>query len=79
MPKALYNKAKRGLIMTLYPDIKVSLHNEEGNKTRIIGAVMTGLRLAEVPDPIVSKFVREAMDCEYENLLKLCMTYVKVV
>ncbi len=58
-------------------DIKVTLVGEDGNAFAVIGRVAKALRKGGHPE-LVDKFKREAMQGDYDNLLRVCMEYVEV-
>ena len=58
-------------------DIEVALVGHEGNAFMVIGVVCKALRVGGRGD-LVDQFKREAMQGDYDNLLRVCMDYVEV-
>lgn len=61
-----------------YPNITVKLVGEDGNAFAIMGRVTSALRRADVPLEERIKFREECMSGNYDNLLRICMTWVYV-
>ena len=61
-----------------YPNITVKLVGEDGNAFAIMGRVTSALRRADVPLEERIKFREECMSDNYDNLLRICMTWVYV-
>lgn len=63
-----------------YPkhDIYVKLIGENGNAFNIIGKVRKEMKRNEIPNNEIDKFINEAMNGDYDNLLRTCMKYVHV-
>lgn len=61
-----------------YPNVTVKLIGEDGNAFLIIGKVKTALRRNKVPTEEIDKYMEEAMNGDYNNLLATTMKWVKV-
>lgn len=61
-----------------YPDINVQLTGRDGNAFAIIGAVSHALRRGKVSKEEQELFMEEAMNGDYDNLLRVCMAWVNV-
>lgn len=61
-----------------YPDITVKLTETDGNAFAIISKVCMHLRRAGVPAKEIDKFCEEAMDGDYNHLLRTCIEWVEV-
>jgi len=59
-------------------DIKVKLIGTDGNAFSLIGKVGNALKKAGVPSEEVSKFTKEAMEGDYNHLLRVAMEWVHV-
>lgn len=60
-----------------YPDVHVQLTGHDSNGAYIIGRVSAALKRAGHPEAAAA-FVREAMDSEYDAMLRLAMRTVAV-
>lgn len=60
-----------------FPEVEVQLTGQDGNGAFIIGTVSKALRRAGHGDQ-VSAFTAEAMDGDYNALLRTCMAWVTV-
>lgn len=61
-----------------YPQVVVQLTGEDGNAGRIMGAVSEGLRRAGVPAAEITEYRRESLLGDYDNLLRVAMSWVTV-
>jgi hypothetical protein len=62
----------------LYPQITVQLVGTDGNAFALVAKVVLALRAAGVGKVTVSCFIEEAMEGEYDQLLRVCMRWVDV-
>jgi len=60
-----------------YPQVTVKLIGEDGNGAGIIGKV-AGVIRREVSPEAASEYVNEAMNCDYNAMLRLTMRTVNV-
>lgn len=61
-----------------YPDVHVRLSGSDGSAVLILGKVSRALRSAGVPDAEIRAFTAEAMDGDYDALLRTAMRWVAV-
>lgn len=61
-----------------YPDINVILVGENGNAYAIIGAVQKAMKRAKIPKAEIVAFKHEAMNGDYDHLLRTAMKWVNV-
>jgi hypothetical protein len=61
-----------------YPNISVNLLGGDGNAFAIIGKVNSALRRGGVPQSQIKKFTNEAMEGDYNHLLRTAMRWVEV-
>jgi hypothetical protein len=61
-----------------YPHVEVRLIGRDGNAFGILGAVGRALRAAGVPQTEVDDFMSEAMEGDYDHLLRTVMGWVEV-
>lgn len=61
-----------------YPEIEVELIGHDGNSYAILGKVIKALRRGNVSPNEVEAFQAEAMDGDYDHLLRTCMKWVNV-
>ena len=64
--------------MVKYPEIEVELTGQDGNAFAIMGAVSTALRKAGVSSDEVKEYTSESMSGDYDNLLRVAMSWVAV-
>ena len=62
-----------------YPEIEVQLTGEDGNAFAILGAVKKALAQGGVSKEERDEFLAEAMNGDYDNLLRVCMAWVTVL
>lgn len=62
----------------LYPDVQVQLSGEDGNAFVIIARIGAALRRAKVPRDRIEEFHKEAMNGDYDNVLRTAMRWVDV-
>jgi hypothetical protein len=60
-----------------FPEVEVQLSGEDGGAFSILARVGTALRRAGHGDQ-VDAFMAEAMDGDYDHLLRTCMAWVVV-
>lgn len=61
-----------------FPDVTVELVGRDGNAFAIMGAVAAALRKAGYADS-VEEYMKEAMDGDYDNLLRVTCQTVNVI
>ena len=59
-----------------YPDIQVRLVGEDGNAFAILGRVTKALKRSNVEKTKRDEFMAEAMNGDYDHLLRTCMAWV---
>lgn len=64
--------------MQKYPEIEVQLTGNDGNAYAIMGAVAKALRENDVPEAEVNAYREESMSGDYNNLLRVAMSWVSV-
>ena len=62
-----------------YENINVNLDGTYGNASEIIFRVTIEMTNNGVPDNEIRKFVKEATEKDYLNLLQVCMRWVNIV
>jgi len=65
--------------MSKYPDIEVELIGQDGNAFYILGAVQNAMRKAGVLDTEIDKYVAEATEGDYNNLLRVTSEWIEIV
>jgi len=61
-----------------YPGVVVQLSGQDGNAFMILGRVRKAMHGYGVPREEIEKFVEEAMDGDYDEMLRTCMRWVQV-
>ena len=61
-----------------YPDIKVALVGKDGNAFAIMGAVRQALRRAGVASDEIGEYTEQSTSGDYDNLLRVAMSWVTV-
>jgi hypothetical protein len=61
-----------------YPNVKVQLTGENGNGFLIVSRVRSALRRASVSGDECEAFFKEALEGDYDHLLRTCMKWVDV-
>lgn len=61
-----------------YPDITVDLTGKDGNAFSIPSMVRTALHRNGVDHEVCDQFMDEAMNGDYNHLLRVCMAWVNV-
>ena len=59
-------------------NVKVKLTDEDGNAMPLIYRVREAMNLAKVEKVIIYAFTEEAIDGDYNNVLRTCKKYVEV-
>jgi len=62
-----------------YPNINVTLNETHGNASEIIFRVASEFEKNSVPNNEIRKFIKEATQKDYVNLLQVCMRWVNIV
>lgn len=60
-----------------YPDIEVQLSSEDGNAVAIIARTCNALRRGGVPQSEVDAFRTEALNGDYDHVLRTVMCWVE--
>lgn len=61
-----------------YPNITVHLTGSDGNAFAVLGVMKKALKRGFVPQEEIDSFYKEATSGDYDNLLKVCMSWVDV-
>ena len=64
--------------MVKYPEIEVELVGHDSNAFSIMGAVSKGLRRGGVTKEEIDQCMNEMMSGDYDNLLRVAMSWVAV-
>jgi hypothetical protein len=64
--------------MVKYPEIEVQLTGQDSNAFAVMGAVSKGLRKGGVSKEEIEKCMNEMMSGDYNNLLRVAMSWVEV-
>jgi len=64
--------------MVKYPEIKVQLTGNDGNAFAIMATVRKELRRALVPADEIAEYIKESTSGDYDNLLRVAMSWVTV-
>jgi len=65
--------------MVKYPEIKVKLTGNDGNAFAIMASVRKALKRAMVPADEIAEYVKESTSGDYDNLLRVAMSWVTVL
>lgn len=65
--------------MTKYPEIEVQLTGNDGNAFAVMGAVKRALKRAKVSADEISEYTEQSMSGDYDNLLRVAMSWVTVL
>jgi hypothetical protein len=65
--------------MSKYPEITVKLTGKDGNAFAIMGAVRRALHQASVPADEVAEYTKQSTSGDYDNLLRVAMSWVTVI
>ncbi len=61
-----------------YPFITVKLVGQSGNAFAILGKVSQAMKKFGLPNDVISEFSKEALEGDYDHLLRTCMEWVNV-
>ena len=61
-----------------YPDITVNLIGNDGNAFSVLGACQKAARKNKIPQKEIDVFLNEAIDGDYNHLLRVCMSWFNV-
>lgn len=62
-----------------HSEVKVKLVGTDSNAFSIIGKVGSAMRKAGVLDNEIKEFINEAMSGDYDNLLRVCSSWVTIL
>lgn len=65
--------------MSKYPEIEVQLTGNDGNAFAIMGVVRRALKQADVSKDEVAEYTKQSMSGDYDNLLRVAMSWVTVL
>jgi TolB-like protein len=65
--------------MIKYPEVEVQLIGNDGNAYAIMGAVRRALKRARVSADEIDEYVKQSMSGDYDNLLRVAMSWVTVL
>jgi hypothetical protein len=65
--------------MVKYPEIEVQLTGNDGNAFAIMASVRKALRRAKVSADEIDEYVKQSMSGDYDNLLRVAMSWVTVL
>ena len=65
--------------MPKYPEIEVQLTGNDGNAFAVMGAVKRALKRAKVSADEISEYTKQSMSGDYDNLLRVAMSWVTVL
>lgn len=65
--------------MVKYPEIEVQLTGNDGNAYAIMGAVRRALKRAKVSADEIDEYMKQSMSGDYDNLLRVAMSWVTVL
>ena len=65
--------------MSKYPEIEVQLTGNDGNAFAIMGIVTQALKEANVSKDEVAEYMEQSMSGDYDNLLRVAMSWVTVL
>ena len=65
--------------MPKYPEIEVQLTGNDGNAFAVMGAVKRALKRAKVSADEISEYTEQSMSGDYDNLLRVAMSWVTVL
>ena len=66
------------MVSAKYPEITVQLTDEDGNAFHILGKTKKAMRRAGLPEEECNRYVAEAMNGDYGELLQTTMRWVTV-
>jgi len=62
-----------------YPNITVQLTGNDGNAFAVMASVRKALRRAEVSADEISEYLKQSTSGDYDNLLRVAMSWVTVL
>ena len=65
--------------MVKYPEIEVQLTGNDGNAFAIMASVRKALKRAKVSSDEIAEYVKESTSGDYDNLLRVAMSWVTVL
>lgn len=65
--------------MVKYPEIEVQLTGNDGNAFAIMASVRKALKRAKVSPDEIAEYVKESTSGDYDNLLRVAMSWVTVL
>ena len=65
--------------MSKYPEIEVQLTGNDGNAFAIMGIVGQALKEANVSKDEIAEYTEQSMSGDYDNLLRVAMSWVTVL
>lgn len=65
--------------MIKYPEIEVQLTGNDGNAFAVMGEVKRALKRAKVSADEISEYTKQSMSGDYDNLLRVAMSWVTVL
>lgn len=65
--------------MVKYPEIEVQLTGNDGNAYAIMGSVRRALKRAKISSDEIDEYVKQSMSGDYDNLLRVAMSWVTVL
>lgn len=65
--------------MVRYPEIEVQLIGYDGNAYAIMGSVRQALKRAKVSADEIAEYTKQSTSGDYDNLLRVAMSWVTVV
>ena len=65
--------------MVKYPEIEVQLTGNDGNAFAVMASVRKALKRAKVSSDEIAEYVKESTSGDYDNLLRVAMSWVTVL
>jgi len=65
--------------MVKYPEIEVQLTGNDGNAYAIMGSVRRALKRAKISADEIDEYTKQSMSGDYDNLLRVAMSWVTVL
>ena len=65
--------------MVKYPEIEVQLTGNDGNAFAIMGAVRKALKREKVSADEIAEYTKQSTSGDYDNLLRVAMSWVTVL
>jgi len=79
LKKVILLTTNKGATMVKYPEIEVQLTGNDGNAYAIMGAVRRALKRAKVSADEIAEYTKQSMSGDYDNLLRVAMSWVTVL